>query len=288
MKKLHANIYFEFTKSQQKAIVVLFAIILGLQGFFYFATSHLPQDSPISQWYYVQPVANSVSSSAVKNYPIYPFNPNFISDYKAYKFGMNPTQLNRLRDYRSKNLYVNSAHEFQQVTGVSDALLSKISPYFKFPDWVNKTRKTNAYSRKFASTTPSLIKVDINQATADELKQIKGIGDGFSSRILAARQKLGFFVSMEQLKDIWGLPPEVITQLNNHFLVGELPVIDKKNVNNCSLKELMQVPYLNYNIARSILVYRSKNELPLKLEDLTKIERFPVDKINIIALYLEF
>jgi DNA uptake protein ComE-like DNA-binding protein len=288
MKKLHANIYFEFTKSQQKALGVLFAIILGLQGFFYFTTTHLPKDSPISQWYYVQPTANAVSSTAVKNYPIYPFNPNFISDYKAYKFGMSPAQLNRLRVYRSKNLFANSASEFQQVTGVSNALLAKMSPYFKFPDWINKSRKTNGYSKKFANATPNQLKVDVNQATAEDLKQIKGIGDGFSSRILAARQKLGFFVSMEQLKDIWGLPPEVITQLHDHFQVGELPKIDKTNVNNCNLKELMQVPYINYNIAKSILIYRSKNEAPLHIEDLTKIERFPVDKINIIALYLEF
>lgn len=287
MKKVHANIYFEFTKSQQFALYVLFGIILCLKGLFYFTTSHIPPNAPISNWYYIQSKQTVASSNGVKNYPIYPFNPNFISDYKAYKFGMNPAQLNRLRAYRSKNEFVNSADEFQQVTQVSDAILAKMSPYFKFPDWVNKAYSKQDYAKKITNTAP-LHKKDINAATADELKQIKGIGDGFSTRILAARQKLGFFVSMEQLKDIWGLPPEVLAQLQEHFQVQELPLIEKTKVNSCSLKELMQVPYLNYNIAKSILVYRSKNETPLQIEDLTKIERFPIDKINIIALYLEF
>ncbi|WP_366871233.1 hypothetical protein [Flavobacterium sp.] len=47
------------------------------------------------------------------------------------------------------------------------------------------------------------------------------------------------------------------------------------------------MPYLNYYSAKEIVTYRSMNGT-IKTEDLIKIKDFPVEKIKIIALYLEF
>jgi hypothetical protein len=60
---------------------------------------------------------------------IYPFNPNFITDFKGYKLGMSVTEIDRLLAFRKTNRYVNSAAEFQQVTQVSDSLLAQIAPF---------------------------------------------------------------------------------------------------------------------------------------------------------------
>ena len=57
---------------------------------------------------------------------IYPYNPNFITDYKGYKYGMTVAQLERLFAFRKQNKYVNSAKEFQEVSKVSDSLLKEI------------------------------------------------------------------------------------------------------------------------------------------------------------------
>ena len=51
---------------------------------------------------------------------------------------MTTKEIDRLHAYRKLNKFVNSIKEFQKITKVSDTLLSKMSPYFKFPDWVNK------------------------------------------------------------------------------------------------------------------------------------------------------
>jgi DNA uptake protein ComE-like DNA-binding protein len=288
MKKLNVfTSFFEFTKSQQISLVVLLFSIAGLQVLYYQVLAMPPTKPSYSKWEYVDAISNNEAPFQQKTYRIYPFNPNFISDYKAYKFGITLPEINRLRAYRERNLYVNSAEEFQQITGVPDSILKALKPYFKFPDWVNKPRKNNYYSSKNTQSAP-LVKIDINEATIDDLKKINGIGEGLSARIIAARQKLGFFVSMDQMQDIWGLQPEVIDRLQSHFEVSRLPAIQKININRCSLKDLAQIPYLNYGIAKSILIYRSKTDEPIRVEDLTKIERFPVDKVNIIALYLEF
>ena len=288
MKKLHAFTFFlEFSKSQQIALVALLISIAGLQALYYRVLA-LPATKPtMSKWEYVSASPNKDDPFQRKSFPIYPFNPNFISDYKAYKFGMSLPEINRLRAYRQRNLYVNSAEEFQQITQVSDSILQVLRPYFKFPDWVTQARKNSLYPSKNKSSA-SIVKIDINQATAEDLKKIYGIGDGLSERIIQARQKLGAFVSMEQMNFIWGLRPEVIELLKINFEVSHVPVIQKINMNTCSLKELMQIPYLNYGNAKAILIYRSKSEKPISIEDLSKIDQFPVDKINIIALYLGF
>lgn len=288
MTKLHAfSTFFDFTKSQRTAIWLLLTAIFLLQGICWYLYTLPVQGNQYAEWYYLKAPSNRSLESGSSQYPVYPFNPNFISDYKAYKLGLTAAELNRLRDYRKQNLYVNSAQEFQHITGVSDSVLQCIRPFFKFPDWVNKPKKNYEYKYK-AQTNLVKQKIDINLATADDLKKIYGIGEGLSARIIQERQKWGGFVSMEQLKYIWGIQPEVAERLLVAFEVSHQPAITKIKINSCSLKELMQIPYVQYGLARSILAYRSRSNNPINIEDLLKIDQFPVDKINIIALYLEF
>jgi DNA uptake protein ComE-like DNA-binding protein len=92
---------------------------------------------------------------------------------------------------------------------------------------------------------------------------------------------------MEQMEDIWGLSPEVIEKLNTSFKVFIIPNVKKININTASIKELSLFHNFRYSLAREIVVFRSMNG-DIKIEDLAKIKGFPVDKIKIIALYLEF
>jgi hypothetical protein len=52
---------------------------------------------------------------------IYPFNPNFITDFKGYKLGMSSEEIDRLLDYRKQNKWINSKEDFKEVTKVSDS-----------------------------------------------------------------------------------------------------------------------------------------------------------------------
>jgi DNA uptake protein ComE-like DNA-binding protein len=90
------------------------------------------------------------------------------------------------------------------------------------------------------------------------------------------------------MNDIWGLSPEVIENLNKYFIVTALPRIKKIDINNASIKELMLFPYFKYALAKSIVTYRSMNGDFKNSEDLTKINDFPSEKLDIISLYLEF
>ena len=93
---------------------------------------------------------------------------------------------------------------------------------------------------------------------------------------------------MEQMKDVWGLSPEVIENLNFHFKVLTLPNVKKIDINNASIKELSQFPYFNYQLAKQIVTFRSMNGDIKNIDDLTKIKGLSIDKANIIVLYLDF
>lgn len=287
--------YFSFTKSQRLGLVLLLSLIVIFQVAFYFTDFSQPEKntSEKQQWLALQSEIDSLKQNVpTSSYKIYPFNPNFITDFKGYKLGMTVEQIDRLLAFRKQGKFANSPEEFQQVTGISDSLLKAITPYFKFPDWVNKKNsgaKSNwvDYSKTNYDKKEKVVILDINSATKEDLMKVYGIGDGLSERILKQKEIFGEFVSMEQMSDVWGLSPEVIEKLNQSFKIINNPKIKKVNINNASIKELGQFPYFRYPISKNIVTYRSMNG-DIKIEDLTKIKDFPVDKIKIIALYLEF
>lgn len=288
------SLFFKFSHSQRTGILFLFGIIVILQLTYFFSDfSSLYKVSPEKEkWLSLQSQIDSMKQEKLDYVPkIYPFNPNFITDYKGYKLGMSVPEIDRLLAFRKENKYVNSPEEFQAVTKVSDSLLNAISPYFKFPDWVKNKKEFKAY-KKYPNTAfakkEKIVVIDINQASQEDLIRIYGIGEAISLRILKFKESLGGFVSMEQMKDVWGLSPEVIENLNSHFKVSVLPNLKKIDINNASIKELSQFPYFNYQLARQIVTFRSKNGDIKNIEDLTKIKGLSIDKANIIALYLDF
>ena len=280
-----------YSKSQRIGIILLFLIIVICQGFYLFNDfkTFETTNKEEANWLANQSLIDSLKLQN-KNYKptIYSFNPNFITDFKGYKLGMSVAEIDRLLAYRKQNKFVNSAAEFQAVTKVSDSLLRTISPYFKFPDWVkNKKEYNSTYVKNEFSRVEKITILDINEASKEDLMKIYGIGDKISDRILEQKGKLGAFVSMEQMHDVWGLSPEVIEKLNQYFDVKSTSKIKRININNASVKELSQFPFFRYALAKEIVIYRSMNG-DIKTEDLSKIKGFPVDKIKIIALYLEF
>ena len=280
-----------FSKSHRRGLVVLFIIIFALQCIYTF-TDFTSKENPLAdvhQWNEMQLIVDSLKIEK-KNFKrkIYPFNPNFITDYKGYQLGMSVPEIDRLFEFRKTNKYVNSAAEFQQVTKVSDSLLATISPNFKFPDWVTNKKPSIYQKYENFKTAEILLVKDINLATAEDIMKVYGIGSALSERILTERKKFGSFLSMEQIDYIWGLSPEVIVNTKKYFKILNPPEIAKIKINDVSIKELQQFPYFNYNIAKKIVVYRSMNGTIQSASDLTKIKDFPVEKIEIIALYLAF
>lgn len=284
--------HFKFAKAERSGILCILFLIFLLQGI-YFYTNPTEVSVSFSDQEIVayQKHIDSLKEVVLleKKPKIFPFNPNFISDYKGFTLGMSTAEIDRLHKFREGNKYVNSAKEFQNVTKISDSLLNEIQSYFKFPEWVTqkKRKKYNNTSISFVRKKEEVVieKINLNIATANQLKKVYGIGEKLSARIVKYRTKIGGFVIKAQLEDVYGLQPEVIENVWKHFYL-EKPTIVKVNINTCSLEDLLKIPYINYELADEILNQRILREGFKSFDELTKIRNFPTKKIEIIELYL--
>ena len=280
-----------FTKQQRSGIFVLLLLILILQSIYFFvdfSSEEIQVDRNDLSLFQAEVDSLKLIKIEESKPKIYPFNPNFITDYKGYTLGMTTAEIDRLLNFRKQNKWVNSVKDFQNVTEVSDSLLAKISPYFKFPDWVTNPKPKAQYSYSNNSKPKTFDqKLNLNTATAQQLKKVNGIGEKLSERIVTYRTKLGgSFIADVQLLDVYGLSPEVIKRTLNEFTVKDAKPITKLNLNTATVEELVSIQHIDYEIAHFIIEERALREGFKSLDELTKVKDFPVKKIEIIKLYL--
>lgn len=275
---------FLIPKLHRRGLGALFLLLILLQFclHFYSPTPNIPVTDEKELALLETAYEKKLAAKKYKKFEVKPFNPNFISDYKAYQLKIPTAVFDRLQAYRKKGLYVNSAADFQKVTGVSNELLKKLSPLFVFPAWTKKKTQT-----AFRPTYHAKRAVDLNSATEAQLVEIPGIGVRRAQQILDQRKKLGGFCTVNQLKLLYGVDDLMFQQLKLYLKISVKPNVNKLNINRASVKELSTFPYFNYALAREIVKIRSRKGT-LIIEDLANVEGITQEKLTILVLYLEF
>ena len=286
--------HFWYTKNQRNGILLLLIIIIFLQLILHFKNFDSQQMVDLSlpkiTSYNKQLDSLKKKSSKKKKFKIYPFNPNYISDYKGYQLGMNVDEIDRLLAHREQRLYVNSAKEFQTITKISDSLLQKISPFFKFPEWVQKKNNNKNNQQRYIPNSrinvSEITTVDINKATLKDFTAIEGVDEYLSERIIKYRSKLQGFSFKEQLFEVWGLDEQMANKILSTFSIKNKPIIKKVNINTASFKEVLSNPYIDYELCIQIFDYKDEVAELQSISEIKNIEGFPIKKYNRIVLYL--
>lgn len=264
---------FDHHPQEQRGVLFLLVLIFLIQVSYWAWMHYSPPE--VTE---VQTQAFARDTIPERRYQPKPFNPNFISDYKGYLLGLSPDEVDRLHAYRDSGAWIRSAAQFQEVTGVGDSLLEAISPYFKFPD-LKPPREQKI---------PLVRVIDLNKATAAQLREVYGVGPVLSERIVRFREALGGFVSDIQLADVYGLDQEVAHRILQRFRVLEAARPERIHINQASREELSALAYIRWALADAIVDHRERHGPYEKLEDLTAVPGFPLEKIDRIGLYLEF
>ena len=288
--------HFWYHKGQRNGIFILILLIVIFQFIIVFVDFYSEEkvniDTPKVIAFHHQIDSLRKINLENKRLKIFPFNPNYITDYKGAQLGMSLVEIDKLLAFRKTGKFINSRKEFQKVTTISDALLNSISPYFKFPDWVvernqNMQLSTSRDTRLFAKKSKYILtSTDINLAVKEDLKTINGIGEKLSERIIKYRSKLQGFSTLKQLYEVWGLDTEVVDKLLLVFKVINLPNIKKINVNTVSFRELLKNPYLDYELCKKIFEYKDEVAELQDISELKNIIGFPLDLYDRIVLYL--
>jgi len=285
--------HFWYNNRQRNGIFFLLLLIVTFQGVYFFvdfSSDEKNNDNTSAEIAIFQQEIDSLKLIEIERRKpkLYPFNPSFITDYKGYKLGMSTKEIDRLLAHRNKGLYINSSKQFQSVTKISDSLLALLSPQFKFPDWISKKKTYKKKYSKVDTREPlNIEKQDLNTVSIDKLREIYGIGEKLSVRIVKYRTSISGFQNDYQLAKVYGLKPEVIVKILQRYTVLTKPEIIKINVNIATFKEVLHLPYIDYELTKKIFNYRDEVAEIQDLNELKNIEGFPIESFDKIALYLE-
>lgn len=276
--------HFAYSKSQRNGIFILVILCVGIQLFicgYQFKNKPIVIKSEALKVAEKELAALRVPSKKIKQYS---FNPNYLSDVKAYRLGMSVKQIDRLFAFRNKGKYINSAKDFQQVTQVSDSLLATLAVDFKFPKWV--TSKSKKSKKKVIAAIVNK-QQDINTTTAKQLVLATGISYKQANTLVKYRRLLKGFSKNVQLAEVWGINKKEVDKIMRSFKIITTPKIIKLNVNIATINQLKSIVYISYKQAKSIVAYREEVAEIQNLAELKTIRDFPVDKFDLISLYLQ-
>ncbi len=237
------------------------------------------------------PSAISVSQDPIRlSKTIEPIDPNLAGLHSLIDIGIPKYTASHLINYRSKGAYFHTLSDLSQVYGMNDSLLQEISPYLSFnPDPNKDSTKSDApfleASKPKAIIKPEkiILPFDINTCDTNTLKSLSGIGSVLAKRIVAYRERLGGYYSLEQLHEVYGLPDTTFNKIQSKILLRT--PIHKLKIN---LDSLLYHPYIPPKIAKIILNYRSNHGPFTNIESLAQIRAIDDVLIRKISPYLDF
>jgi len=123
----------------------------------------------------------------------------------------------------------------------------------------------------------------LNTADTTALKMVPGIGSYYSRKVVQYGERLGGYVSVDQLDEIEGFPLDA-----KRYLVIENAQPRKLNVNQLTLNELRRHPYINFYQAKAITDYRRLHGPIRSLHDLHLSKDFSQEAIERLLPYVAY
>ncbi len=280
--------HFWYNQRQRKGILVMAVLLSCMQVFLYFSDEvfsgpgEVLDQGKLKKWNARLDSLMELNKESVER-PVYSINPNYLTDFRGFMLGMSTEEIDRLLSFREKGEFLHSAREFQEVTGVSDSLMSAIAHRFRFPSF---ERKNPDHRPGLSTAKTTVAKRDLNRASTQELSEVHGVGPTLSKRIVSYRDYLGGYSFDGQLFEVYNLPEETGKKILERFEIRERPLIEKVNLNQASFREILALPYIDYRLTQRIMDFRNREKVITDLSELKKIDSFPLDKFDRIALYL--
>lgn len=129
--------------------------------------------------------------------------------------------------------------------------------------------------------------IPFSEADSIVLQIVPGVGPTLAGRIIKYHERLGGFHSKSQLYEVYGVSTEVGDQVWAYFEFSPTS-LKKVAINQESIQELANHPYIRYGQAKVIIAFRDQHGPYSSPEDLKKIRIFTSDWIEQVSPYLEF
>lgn len=224
------------------------------------------------------------------------FDPNTADSSTLVHLGLKPWQASNMLKYRAKGGRYRKTEDLKRLYGMTDSMYLALLPYvvidtLAIDRWRDSVRIAADSVPRYVSHKRDTI---LNLRTADttELKMIKGIGSYRAKQIIRYRERLGGFVSVEQLREVKALQPLLKDSLStdsllSHFFIDSVRVVPLK-VNSMRVERLQRHPYLSFEQARAIYELRRKKIHLKHLDQLRTLDCLTEQDIQRLRPYLSF
>jgi competence ComEA-like helix-hairpin-helix protein len=239
-------------------------------------------DSLLAHWTWEEK-QDSIKQEA--EHVLFTFNPNTATKEDFLNLGFSSYLASRIDNYRSKKgrFYIKS--DLLKIYGMDSGLYKQVFAFIDLPE-ERAFKKNELADPKETAAILSKEKFDVNLADTTQLIRVYGIGSKLSQRIIKYRNQLGGFVSMDQLREVYGLDTAVVNELNRKAFVASDYQPKKIDLNAATEKELSTHPYIKYSLAKAIAAYRFQHGNFNSVEDLKKIALVDETFYNRIKSYL--
>jgi competence protein ComEA len=303
--KIKLQTYFDFSVREVNGFLVLL-LLMSIYVLFTLFFEHLIPQKPISNLEKKQfdslvleldknikvKKQNDYASKIDKNIPPKPslninyfdFDPNTLGVDSLILLGIESKIAERIEKYRSKGGKFKQKEDVLKIYGFNNDLYHLLSPYIQMKSIDFKEKNT---FKKPEFRTDKIVTLDLNTADSFALEKVYGIGFKLAARIVKYRNKLGGFVDVNQLNEVYGLNSDAILEINKKFRIGDNFVPQKIKLNQADFNTLKNHPYIGYKFAKVIFAYKNQHGNFTDFNQLTEIKIISVQDIEKMKSYLE-
>ncbi len=171
------------------------------------------------------------------------FDPNTATPAQWELLGLSTRQAAAICRYTSGGSRFRSPADLKKSFVISEDFFRKVEPWIR----IKSQNQESMVSKTYGDQTKRS-KINLNMADTTELKTLKGIGSTFAKRIVNFRTALGGFHSLSQLKEVFGLPPEVLDQNASRLFANPNEIVTIPFAQKTA-KELTAHPYISPKLA---------------------------------------
>ena len=179
----------------------------------------------------------------------FPFDPNELDEAAWLSMGLREKLVRTIINYRNKGGRFYEAEDVKNIYGMRE------NEYKVLESFINIKKDTlKAFKKKVIAND---LLLDINSADTLDLQQLKGVGPSYARRIVKYRDRLGGFCYKGQLMEVYGMDSlRYLGIMENVFV--ETDSIQRININEAGIKQLIKHPYIEFYLAKSIVKYRKE------------------------------
>jgi len=214
------------------------------------------------------------------------FDPNTASDKDLASLGFSSKNIRTIRNYLSKGGSFKLPEDLNKLYGVDKDVIEKTIPLVEIRN-ENKPYQNTSFKQDSLKKTKGkkvFEVLEINAADSESFVKLYRIGPSLASKIINYRNKLGGFLNLNQLTEIWGFDEDILYDLQGKIKV-DANRAKRLNLNNVDLETLKQHPYYKFKLSQAIVNYRLQHGNFKSMNDLRNIRIVNDSILKLISIY---